>query len=177
MNNPNLEEISKNFYYLKNEWKLRHSFTKSSNAKKDELAGNIDTRNYMRVKINGIAYRAHRLLYQMYHNIDSLDSTSHIDHINGNTLDNSPDNLRLCSSSENQFNSKKSKNNHSGVKNILKVNWTSKGKTYSYWRIDIKSGLRRFVKDFPFELPLPAYIVTLANQKRIELHGEYANEG
>lgn len=177
MNSPTLTEISEQFYYVEGEWKLRHSTTKTSNAKAGDIAGKVDARGYIIVKMNRISYRAHRLLYQMYHGIETLDSCDYIDHIDGNTSNNSPGNLRLCTSRENQFNSKKSKNNKSGHKNILKVNWASKGKTYSYWRIDIRSGHGRYVKDFKYEEPLPQYIIDLANQKRIELHGEYANEG
>lgn len=177
MKSPTLSEIKSNFYYIEGEWKLRHLTTKSSNAKENDLAGNLNARGYVLVKMNRISYRAHRLLYQMYKGIEILDSGIYIDHIDGDTTNNSPDNLRLCNSRENQFNSKKSRNNKSGHKNILKVNWISKGKTYCYWRIDIRSGNDRYVKDFKYEEPLPQYIIDLANQKRIELHGEYANEG
>jgi ribosomal protein S17E len=41
-----------------------------------------------------------------------------IDHVNGNTLDNRKENLRICTNQQNQFNSKKASNNTSGYKGV-----------------------------------------------------------
>lgn len=56
-----------------------------------------------------------------------------VDHINGNTLDNRRENLRICSHTENLKNLKKPKNNKSGIKG---VSWYPKS---NKWRAVITS--------------------------------------
>ena len=59
----------------------------------------------------------HRIVYAIHNN--TIDFTNElIDHIDGNSLNNNPENLRLATLSQNQFNRGKSKNNTSGHKNI-----------------------------------------------------------
>jgi hypothetical protein len=59
----------------------------------------------------------HRIVYAIHNNtVDFTDKS--IDHIDGNSLNNNPENLRLATVSQNQFNRGKQKNNTSGYKNI-----------------------------------------------------------
>jgi len=46
----------------------------------------------------------------------------HIDHANGNGLDNSKKNLRICTAAQNQHNKRMLKNNKSGYKGVYKCN-------------------------------------------------------
>lgn len=67
----------------------------------------------------------------------------HVDHINGDTLDNRRTNLRECSNQQNQYNSKKPKTNTSGYKG---VSWY---KPYKKWRATIRiSGKKKHLGYF-----------------------------
>ena len=60
-----------------------------------------------------------------------------VDHINGNTLDNRKENLRICSSKQNSRNSKKNKNNSSGFKGVA---WHKSKKVWvAYIKVDYKN--------------------------------------
>lgn len=65
---------------------------------------------YFRLKWKGVEYRAHRLMYCLYHQID-VDPSLVVDHINANKIDNRKENLRLVSHRENQQNRIEHRNN------------------------------------------------------------------
>lgn len=73
--------------------------------------------------------RMHRFL------LDVTDSRIHVDHINGDGLDNRRSNLRLCSLSENVFNRAANLNNTTGFKGVCRKGdrWTARiGKEGTY---------------------------------------------
>lgn len=70
---------------------------------------------YIRVKIDGQLFRAHRLIWKIVNGRDPIDQ---IDHINGNRSDNRIANLREASRSENNQNSRLRKSNTSGFKGV-----------------------------------------------------------
>lgn len=53
------------------------------------------SKSYPRTRINNKLIRLHRFI------LDLKDSKIHVDHINGDTLNNTIENLRICSNSEN----------------------------------------------------------------------------
>jgi transposase len=62
--------------------------------------------------------RGKREYMLLHRHIMNAPKDMDVDHINGNTLDNRKNNLRLCTESENAFNRGKSKTNTSGYKGV-----------------------------------------------------------
>lgn len=83
-----------------------------------------------------------------------------VDHINGNTLDNRRENLRVCTQAENQKNKKCYKNNKFGLKG---VRYDKKKKKYSS---NLRLGL--------FNTPEEAHEAYCRAAKLV--HGEYARD-
>ena len=64
---------------------------------------------YNRISCNGKKIRSHRIIGHAFLNLDINDPKKHIDHINGNTNDNSINNLRVVNHQQNQWNRTKAK--------------------------------------------------------------------
>lgn len=85
----------------------------SKRAKQGSKAGSINSGGYIKIVIKNKGYRAHRLafIYMLGKNPNNF-----VDHIDGNTLNNSWSNLREATHAENMQNIKKSyKNNKLGI--------------------------------------------------------------
>ena len=71
-------------------------------------------------------------VYNFYHGhihrfiLNITNSKIHVDHINGNPLDNRKENLRLCSNKENTKSKNKSKSNTSGYKGVFFIKYRNK---------------------------------------------------
>ena len=100
-------------------------------AKARQIAGHLHidktkpNNNYYRIKINGKLYGTHRLAYYYITGIDPLENE--VDHINGNTLDNKFNNLRLGNDTNTSQNQKIKRTNISGFKG---VSWHKKNKKW-----------------------------------------------
>lgn len=106
-------------------------------------------------------------IFKMHRIIMNAPPGKNVDHINGNPLDNRKCNLRLCSQSQNNMNSKLQKNSTTGYRG---VSWHKKaGKWRAYINVNRKQyhlGLYDDIND-----AIDAY-----NKASIEKHGEYANK-
>ena len=102
------EEVKSKFIYSADTG-LFHSITLTRQV------GHINKNGYIRLKINRIEYKAHRLAW-LYVTGEMPDLC--IDHINGIKNDNRFVNLRLATLSENNYNSGLKPNNTSGFKGI-----------------------------------------------------------
>ena len=81
--------------------------TIAANAKVGSIEGNIDkTNGYRQIRIDGRKYKEHRLVF-LYHYGELPMKGIDVDHINLDKVDNSFDNLRLCTSSQNSQNRRK----------------------------------------------------------------------
>jgi hypothetical protein len=88
--------------------KLYYKETVSSRAMKGTEAGSTDNSNgYRVVIIKGRVFRVHRIIYYLHYGIWPGDF--HIDHIDGDTLNNKPENLRLVTHKQNLRSYKKTR--------------------------------------------------------------------
>lgn len=93
-------------------------------------------RCYWSVAVDGVVYRASRIIYAMHYGAFSEDLQ--VDHINGDRGDNRAENLRIATQSQNSMNKGISGNNTSGVKGVHFCNRSKK------WNAAIQVSRKRF---------------------------------
>lgn len=128
---------------------------------KSLIVGGPDKDGYIQVSINHKKYKAHRLIFMMFHGF----LPKMIDHIDGNPSNNRIENLRESTHLQNQYNRKIAKNNTSGYKN---VRWSKKDKR---WTVIIKvCGKNTYIGQFK-DLELADLV---AQEARDKYHKEFA---
>ena len=70
--------------------------------RKHKIAGCIGKSGYRQIRVHGVIYPAHRLIWVYHHG--SIDTSLQIDHMNGIKDDNRVENLRLVPAQINCFN-------------------------------------------------------------------------
>lgn len=122
------EEMSKYFYYSEDSptylrWKIDSVGRKSSLLNKQ--AGCVSIRknrrnSYSIVRVNGVSYACHRIVYCLESKCD-VDIDMVVDHIDGDGLNNRPENLRLVTRQVNVSNTRRAEiqsNNKTGVRGV-----------------------------------------------------------
>lgn len=96
---PSVEELVSNFYYLDGGlyWRDDHPCQKVRGNK----AGYVNSKGYYTIRVNGVLYLEHRLIYKMFKETEP----DYIDHIDRCPSNNRIDNLRECTQRENLMNS------------------------------------------------------------------------
>ena len=130
INLPELKLLNERFYICEHH-KLRHKSSAGGVIVGSE-AGTLNKQGYMRFVLNGKKYNNHRAIYFMRTGEDPMGME--VDHINGDKLDNSPENHRLTSRKQNGRNRALNKNNKLRVKGVY---WCKRDLVYkAFIRVD-----------------------------------------
>ena len=101
-------------------WKFRKGATKEDrrfNSRFGGKAAGQDDNGYIRIRINGKRYKAHRIIWEMHFGEIPLDRW--VDHIDRDRKNNSLENLRLVDFSYNSRNRNVRKNSRTGVTGVM----------------------------------------------------------
>lgn len=113
MNNITKELLHEVFAYQNGE--LRWKKPTGPRVKTGDIAGKaLSSHGYKTVAIFGKTYKAHQLIYIMFHGTEARE----IDHINGDRSDNRIENLRAVTRSQNCANQRTQKRSASGFKGV-----------------------------------------------------------
>ncbi len=91
---------------------------------------------YMQFGLNGVAYKNHRVIWEMHHG--EIPKGMQIDHVDGDGENNRLENLRLVDQSENSKNRPMQKSNKTGV---VGVYWHSAARK---WQASISYGGKKY---------------------------------
>ena len=140
-------------------WKVR----RGGSAVVGSLAGNTDTHGYRQVKINGIRYLMHRIIFLMHHGY----LPEFIDHIDNNRLNNKIENLREANRSQNACNMKLCKTNTSGSKGVSWDRYRNK------WMVRVGiNGVDKYFGHYE-DIELADLV---ASEARLKTHGAFARD-
>lgn len=124
------------------------------------IAGYINKRGYIAIRVNKKTYYAHRLAWLYTHG--ELPKKQ-IDHINGDTSDNRLSNLRDVSTADNGRNRRVGLNNTSGIMGVV---WH---KNKNKWIVNIKVDMKRHYLGYYSNI-FDAACVRISAQNKLGFH-------
>jgi len=121
---PSLERLQELLFYDEHSgvltWKMQPETSRSNigfnNKCGGKFAGTIGAKGYIMIGIGGVYYLAHRIIWKMMTGEDPVDQ---IDHEDTNRSNNRWKNLREASNGPNIQNSRRRKDNKSGIKGVF----------------------------------------------------------
>jgi hypothetical protein len=155
---PSKEYLHQIFDYKDGElyWKI----APAQRTKINDIAGSL-SHGYKQVYIKNKPYKLHRVIFMMHHGYVG----DQIDHIDGNSLNNKIENLRVVTNSQNQLNRKISKNSKTKFKGVSKHAQVEK------YMVRLKvNGKERYFGLFE-DLELAGLVADMAREK---YHKEFA---
>jgi outer membrane protein assembly factor BamB len=114
---PNIEVLREMLAYDAESGELRWKVKPSWGVKVGDIAGTLTPKGYIKVKVKGKIYLAHRVAWALHY---GEDTELYIDHKDGEKSNNRIANLRLATSSENNYNIGVKSNNTSGHRGVSK---------------------------------------------------------
>jgi hypothetical protein len=112
-----LAEIKRVFRLAPGSGAIHWKVTTGPRGKLGDIAGTTkpNASRYHKIQYMGRKYPTHKIVYALYNNVWP---PVNIDHIDGNTYNNRPENLRLATQAENNKNARNRKDNKSGVRGV-----------------------------------------------------------
>lgn len=152
---------------------LRHAIKPSQNRNKHDVAGSLSKSNgYYIVSYKNVPRYCHRIIWELFN--PKLADGEVIDHIDGNKLNNSIENLRVTTDTGNGQNVKKSIANNTGITGVCKWNST----IYVYYRAFwINSNGKQFNKLFSIQKLGESEAFRLACEYRELMINQLNNQG
>ena len=135
-----------------------------STYKAGDIAGRTVKGGYRQVCVNGLRILNHQVVFKMFYGY----TPKTIDHIDRNVINNRVENLRPATLSQNQYNSKISTRNKSGVKGVC---WHASGKK---WCVQLSVNGKQKSFGLYNDLELASLV---AQEARDKYHGAFANHG
>lgn len=132
-------------------WKVKPSNQIAVGAQ----AGCINSHGYAVVRLGGVLYRVHRIVFLMHNGY----LPTYIDHIDGNRLNNEISNLREATASQNACNKPLQSNSKSGIKGVT---WKPKLK---HWCVEIQANKIRHYCGIFKDLELAELVAVEARDK------------
>ena len=160
---PSQERLQELFDYNPETGELRWKVSLSNRVRVGNVAGCIDTCGHRQIRIDGVVYMAHRLIWKL---INGEDPGPELDHVNGRPGENHIDNIRKTTPSQNNANQGRRANNSSGFKGVWKT-------LYGYRAGIQHHGIQKTLGTCPTaELAHAAY-----KEAALKLFGPFANFG
>ena len=115
---PPLEELNRRYYVDPTSPSgLRNKISICSRAQANGVAGTLGPgHRYWNIGIKGKRYAVHRIIAALIYECDP--GHNEVDHLDGNSLNNSPENLRLVNKSMNLHNANVRRDSKTGVKGV-----------------------------------------------------------
>lgn len=168
-----INEIDRTIEMWKQIESSKYSISSFGRVRNDETGRILKThldKGYEKLKVKltnkAVALKIHRVVAEAF--LTNPLNKSCVDHIDNDTTNNHFSNLRYATRCENNFNTKKYKNNTSGVKGV------SFHKRFKKWNASI--GINGSLKHIGYFNSIEDAKQAI-EETRIEIHGEFANHG